>query len=97
MPEDWPRTWPRTGVPRSARTIQAPLICLSRARRWRAGHVCWVRWPTQDSTGIERREARVTSVCALAREPNWHGAGLTECNSRQLADSAEAVHAGEVE
>jgi hypothetical protein len=24
------------------------LICLSRARRWRAGHVCWVRRPTQD-------------------------------------------------
>jgi hypothetical protein len=73
------------------------LICLSRARRWRAGHVCWVRRPTQDSAGIERPEARVTSVCALAREPNWHGAGLTECNSRQLADSAEAVHAGNAE
>ena len=52
---------------------------------------------TQDGTGIERREARVTSVCALAIEANWHGAGLTECNTRQLADSAEAVHAAEVE
>jgi hypothetical protein len=73
------------------------LICLSRARRWRAGHVCWVRRRTQDCTGIERREARVTSVCALVREPNWHGAGLTECDTRQLADRAEAVHAGEAE
>ena len=73
------------------------LICLSRARRWRAGHVCWVRRPTQDSTGLERREPRVTSVCALVREPNWHGAGLTECNTRQSADNAVAVHAGEVE
>jgi hypothetical protein len=73
------------------------LICLSLARRWRAGHVCWVRRPTPDSTGIERRELRVTSVCALVREPNWHGAGLTECKTRQLADSAEAVRAGEAE
>jgi hypothetical protein len=72
-----------------------PLICLSRGRRWRVGHVCWVRRPTQDCTGIERQEASVTSVCALATEANWHGAGLTECNTRQLADSAEDVHAQE--
>jgi hypothetical protein len=100
LPEDMPedrRFTPSTGVSRSAQTIPAPLICLSRARRWRAGHVCWVRRPTQDCTGIERREARVTSVCALAREANWHGARFTECDSRQLADSAEAVHAGEAE
>jgi hypothetical protein len=88
---------PRTGVSCLAQTIQAPLICLSRARRWRAGHVCWVRRPTQDSTEIERREARVTGVCALAREPNWHGARFIECKTRQLADSAEAMRAGEVE
>jgi hypothetical protein len=94
MPEDMPEDRRFTLGPNDPGPV---LICLSRARRWRAGHVCWVRRPTLDSAGIERPEARVTRVCTLAREPNWHGAGLTECNSRQLADSAEAVHAGEAE